>query len=43
MINNVKKLLMLLLVMAVVSLGLTGCKQHHDQSSEDHPTSEHPQ
>jgi outer membrane lipoprotein SlyB len=43
MINKMKKLFILLLVAAVVSLGLTGCKQHHDQSSEDHPTSDHPQ
>ncbi|MBN2594133.1 MAG: hypothetical protein JXA81_11545 [Sedimentisphaerales bacterium] len=42
MINNVKKLLMLLLVMAVVSLGLTGCKKHHDQPSGERPSSEHP-
>ena len=35
--KNVKKLLVLVLIAAVLSLGLTGCK---DKS--EHPTGEHP-
>jgi len=51
--NEVKKLLVLLLTVAVVSLSLTGCK-HKDEHpsegdhpskkapSEEHPAGEHP-
>ena len=42
MINKMKKLFILLLVMTVVSLGSTGCKQHHDHPTGEHPSSEHP-
>ncbi|MGB2863808.1 MAG: hypothetical protein WBC05_10825 [Sedimentisphaerales bacterium] len=53
MINKVKKLFVLVLVAAVVSLGLTGCKQDNEQPAEgttsgehpaasEHPSSEHP-
>jgi len=42
MINKMKKLFILVLVAAVVSLGLTGCKQKSEQPTEEHPTSEHP-
>lgn len=47
MINKVKKVLILVLVAAVVSLGLTGCKQKGEQptegtSSSEHPSSENP-
>ena len=38
MIYKMKKLFILLLVAAVVSLGFTGCKKE----AEDHPTGEHP-
>jgi hypothetical protein len=37
--NKVKKLLVLVLVAAVVSLGLMGCKS---KSEGEHPTGEHP-
>lgn len=48
MINKMKKLFVLLLVAAVVSLGLAGCEHKSDappgeHPSSDHPTSEHPQ
>ncbi len=42
MINNVKKVIVLLLVAAVVSLGLTGCKHKNEQPTEGTPASEHP-
>ena len=42
MANKVKKLFILLLVAAVVSFGLTGCKHDHDHPTSEHPTSEHP-
>lgn len=42
MINKMKKLFILLLVAAVISLSLTGCKKEGEQPSEDHPTSDHP-
>ena len=35
--NKVKKVLVSVLIVAVVSLGLTGCK-----SGDEHPSSEHP-
>ena len=52
MVNIVKKIVVLALIVAVVSLGLTGCKDKSEPSSveqpsketisEEHPTSEHP-
>ena len=49
---KMKKLFVLLLIAAVVSLGLAGCKKHSEHptgdhpskesSSEEHPASEHP-
>jgi len=41
MINRVKKVIVLLLVAAVVSLGLTGCKHKNEQPTEG-TSSEHP-
>lgn len=38
--NNVKKVFVLMLIVAVVSLGLTGCKQKSEHPSGDQ--SEHP-
>ena len=43
MINKMKKLFVLMLVAAVVSFSLTGCKKEGGNPSDDHPTSEHPQ
>lgn len=45
--NKVKKVLVLMLIAAVVSLGLMGCKEkgEHpsgDQLSSEHPAGEHP-
>jgi len=40
--NKVKKVFVLVLIAAVVSLGLTGCKKHSEHPSGDHPSSEHP-
>ncbi len=40
--NKAKKLFVLLLIAAVVSLGLVGCKKHGEHPSGDHPSSEHP-
>jgi hypothetical protein len=42
MMNKVKKIFVLVLVAAIVSLGLTGCKQKSEQPAEGTPTSEHP-
>ena len=47
MMNKVKKLFVLVLVVAIVSLNLTGCKKKSEHpsketTSEEHPTSEHP-
>jgi hypothetical protein len=38
--NKVKKLLVLLLVAAVVSLSLTGCKSETEPPAEEPPTEE---
>jgi uncharacterized protein involved in high-affinity Fe2+ transport len=40
MINKVKKLFVLLLVAAVVSLGLTGCKEKSELPTGEHPVEE---
>ncbi len=50
--NKVKKIFVLVLIVAFVSLGVTACKQKPDQPSGDqstqeaaadeHPTGEHP-
>ncbi len=37
--NKMKKMFVLVLIVAVISLGLTGCK---DKDKSEHPTSEHP-
>ena len=37
-----RKIIVLMLIAAVVSLGLTGCNNENKRSSGDHPTSEHP-
>jgi outer membrane biogenesis lipoprotein LolB len=43
MMNNVKKVFVLLLIAAVVSLGLTGCKKKASEPpADEQPTSEHP-
>ena len=38
MINKMKKLFILVLVAAVVSLGLTGCKEKSEPPAGEHPT-----
>ncbi len=40
--NKVKKVFVLVLIAAVVSFGLTGCKQKSESPSGEHPSSEHP-
>jgi hypothetical protein len=40
--KKLKKLFVLVLVAAVVSLGLAGCKNSHEHPTGDHPSSEHP-
>jgi len=50
--SKLKKILLLILIIAVSSLGLTGCKKKAEQPSEgqpsqeapseEHPSSEHP-
>ena len=40
--KKLRKIIVLMLIVAVVSLGLTGCSNESKPSSEDHPTSEHP-
>ncbi len=40
--NKVKRILVLVLIAVVVSLGLTGCKQDSEHPTGDHPSSEHP-
>ena len=42
MMNRVKELFVLVLIVAVVSLGLTGCKGKSEPPAGEHPTSEHP-
>ena len=42
MMNKVKKVFVLVLVAAVVSFGLTGCKQKDEQPVEGTPSGEHP-
>jgi hypothetical protein len=37
-----KKILLLVLIAAVFSLGLTGCKDKHENPSGEHPSKEHP-
>jgi len=40
MMNKVKKVFVLVLVAAVVSLGLTGCKQKSEPPASEQPVSE---
>ena len=41
--SKVKKVFVLLLIAAVVSLGLTGCKKKESEHpADEHPTSEQP-
>jgi hypothetical protein len=40
--NNLKKLFVLVLIFAVISLGFAGCKHEGDHPSGDHPGGEHP-
>ena len=40
--NKLKILFVLALIVVVVSLGLTGCKDNSEHPSGDHPSSEHP-
>ena len=42
MSNTVKKTFVLVLIIAVVSFGLVGCKNDNEHPSGDHPTSEQP-
>ncbi|MHC4708088.1 MAG: hypothetical protein ACYS8I_13500 [Planctomycetota bacterium] len=42
MMNTVKKIFMLVLIVAVVSLGLIGCKKKSEHPTGDHPSSDHP-
>ena len=42
MMNKVKKVFVLVLVAAVVSFGLTGCKQKDEPPAEETPSSEQP-
>jgi hypothetical protein len=42
MMNKVKKVFVLVLVAAVVSFGLTGCKQKSEPPAEGTPSGEHP-
>ncbi|MHC4500503.1 MAG: hypothetical protein ACYS21_15495 [Planctomycetota bacterium] len=40
--NKLRKIFVLLLIAAVVSLGLAGCKDNHEHPTGEHPSSEHP-
>jgi len=40
--RKLKKVVLLLLTVAVISLGLTGCKGDNEHPTGEHPTSEHP-
>ena len=40
--KKLRKVLVLLLTVAVISLGLTGCKGESKPASGEHPSSEHP-
>ncbi len=40
--NKVKKVFVLVLIAAVVSLGFTGCKQKSEHPSGETPAGEHP-
>ena len=42
MMNKMKKLFVLVLVVGIVSLGLTGCEQKGEQPAEGTASSEHP-
>ncbi len=37
---TIRKTLLLTLIVAIASLGLTGCKEKSDHSTADHPTKE---
>ncbi|MHC4843184.1 MAG: hypothetical protein ACYTFM_08280 [Planctomycetota bacterium] len=39
---KLRKILILLLIAAVVSLALTGCKSDQEHPTGEHPTEEHP-
>ena len=40
--NKLKKVFVLVLIAAVLSLGSTGCSEKSDHPSGDHPSGEHP-
>jgi hypothetical protein len=40
--NLLKKIFMLVMIVAVISLGFTGCKHDGDHPSGDHPAGDHP-
>lgn len=40
--NKVKKILVLVLIAAVVSLGMIGCNGKSEHPTGEHPSSEHP-
>jgi hypothetical protein len=40
--NKVKKLFVLVLIFAVISLGFIGCEHKGDHPSGEHPSGEHP-
>ena len=40
--NKMKKLFVLVLIAAVVSLGMIGCKDKSEHPTGEHPSSEHP-
>ena len=42
MMNKVKKIFVSVLIVAIVSLGLTGCKKKSEHPAGEHPSSEHP-
>ncbi|UCC97046.1 MAG: hypothetical protein JSW66_14515 [Phycisphaerales bacterium] len=40
--GKLRRIFVLMLIAAVVSLGVTGCESKSEQPNEEHPTSEHP-
>lgn len=40
--NRMREVLALMLTLAVISLGLAGCKHNGEHPSSEHPASEHP-
>jgi hypothetical protein len=42
MMNNVKKVLLAVLMAAIVMLGQMGCAPHKEHPSGEHPSKEHP-